>query len=137
LDKVEPIKVQKNEKNFYNIEQLKPLFALVHNDRMEIVVKLAGMLGLRREEIAGLKWDNVDFESSIITIAEARTQAGKKTIEKGTKNSFSHRSLHAPEEIIDLLTVIKATQEEQKALLGDAYKVEGHNGMGEWRTLQA
>lgn len=28
---------------------------------MEIVIKLAGLLGLRREEIAGLKWNNVDL----------------------------------------------------------------------------
>ncbi|PYG85722.1 AP2-like DNA-binding integrase family protein [Ruminiclostridium sufflavum DSM 19573] len=55
LDKIEPIKEQKNEMNFYSVEQLKTLFLLVENNRMEIVVKLAGMLGLRREEIAGLK----------------------------------------------------------------------------------
>lgn len=126
LNKVPPIKVQKNEKNFYNVEQLKTLFTIVENDRMEIVVKLAGMLGLRREEIAGLKWDNIDLENRIITIAEARTQAGKKTVAKGTKNSSSHRTLYAPEEIINLLTSIKTTQEEQKRLLGEAYKDEGY-----------
>jgi integrase len=126
LDKIEPIKTQKNEMNFYSVEQLKTLFALVENDRMEIVVKLAGLLGLRREEIAGLKWGNVDLDNKIITIAEARTQAGKNTIEKGTKNYSSHRTLYAPDEIINLLTVIKSKQDEQKALLGEGYKDEGY-----------
>ena len=126
LDKVEPIKVQKTEKSFYNIEQLKSLFTIVENDRMEIVVKLAGMLGLRREEIAGLKWDNIDFENKVITIAEARTQAGKTTVEKGTKNRSSHRTLYAPDEIINLLTAIKNKQEEQKLTLGEAYRDEGY-----------
>jgi len=126
LNKVPPIKVQKEEKNFYSIEQLKKLFAIVENDRMEIVVKLAGLLGLRREEIAGLKWDNIDLDNKIITIAEARTQAGKKTVAKGTKNSSSHRTLHAPNEIINLLTTIKNRQEEQKNLLGEAYNDKGY-----------
>ncbi len=126
LNKVPPIKVQKEEKNFYTIEQLKQLFAIVENDRMEIVVKLAGMLGLRREEIAGLKWDNIDLENKLIIVAEARTQAGKKTVAKGTKNSSSHRTLYAPDEIINLLTTIKNKQEEQKKLLGEAYKDEGY-----------
>ena len=57
---------------------------------MEVVVKLAGILGLRREEIAGLKWDNIDLDNNTITIAEARTEAGKKTVQKGTKNRSSH-----------------------------------------------
>jgi len=126
LDKVEPIKTQRKEMNFYNIEQLKTLFKVVENDRMEIVVKLAGMLGLRREEIVGLKWDNIDFNNKLITIAEARTQAGKNIISKGTKNRSSHRTLYVPDEIVRLLAVIKQKQEEQKALLGEAYKDEGY-----------
>ncbi|MCX7748699.1 MAG: tyrosine-type recombinase/integrase [Clostridia bacterium] len=126
LDKIEPIKTQKNEMNFYSIEQLKTLFTVVENDRMEIVVKLAGMLGLRREEIAGLKWLNIDLENKIVTIAEARTQAGKKTIEKGTKNRSSHRILHIPDEIVSLLKGIKDKQDQQKDLLGDAYMDEGY-----------
>lgn len=126
LDRIEPIKEQKNEMNFYSVEQLKTLFSLVENNRMEIVVKLAGMLGLRREEIAGLKWDNIDLENKKITVAEARTQAGKNTIAKGTKNRSSHRTLHAPDEIITLLKKIKENQNKQKALLGEAYKDEGY-----------
>ncbi len=126
LDRIEAIKKQKNEMNFYTAEQLKTLFSIVENDRMEIVVKLAGMLALRREEIAGLKWQNIDFENKIITISEARTQAGKKTVEKGTKNRSSHRILHVPDEILNLLTRIKATQESQKDLLEDGYIDRGY-----------
>ncbi|QNU67668.1 tyrosine-type recombinase/integrase [Ruminiclostridium herbifermentans] len=126
LDKIEPIKRNRNEMNFYSVDQLKMLFSLVENNRMEIVVKLAGMLGLRREEIAGLKWDNIDIENKLIFVAEARTQAGKKTVVKGTKNSSSHRTLYAPDEIINLLITIKNKQEEQKKLLGEAYKDEGY-----------
>ncbi len=126
VNKIQPIKVKRQEKNFYSIDQLKQLFTIVQNDRMEIVVKLAGMLGLRREELAGLKWDNVDLDNKIITIAEARTQAGKKTVAKGTKNRSSHRTLYAPDEIINLLTTIKNKQKEQKNLLGEAYKDEGY-----------
>lgn len=84
------------------------------------------MLGLRREEIVGLKWENVNFENKKVIIAEARTQAGKNTISKGTKNRSSHRTLHAPDEIITLLNKIKEKQDNQKALLGEAYKNEGY-----------
>lgn len=126
LDKIEPIKTQKKEMNFYDVKQLKTLFKVVENDRMEIVVKLAGMLGLRREEIAGLKWDNIDLEDNTINIVEARTQAGKNTILKGTKNRSSNRILYIPNEIAELLKIIKSNQNEQKRLLGEEYKDEGY-----------
>ncbi|PYG85723.1 hypothetical protein LY28_03284 [Ruminiclostridium sufflavum DSM 19573] len=61
-----------------------------------------------------------------ITIAEARTQAGKSTIAKRTKNRSSHRTLHAPDEIINLLNKIKENQNKQKALLVEAYNDEGY-----------
>jgi integrase len=118
---IERIKVENRDVNCYTIIQLTTLFEKVKNDRMEIVVKLAGLLGLRREEIAGLKWKNIDLENKIITIAEARTQAGKKTIKKGTKNKSSYRELHLPEELITIFQTIKNKQEEQKLLLKKAY----------------
>jgi len=121
MDKIEPIKTEKNEMNFYNIEQLKTLFTIVKNDRMEIVIKLAGLLGLRREEIAGLKWDKINFENKTIIISEARTQAGKNTIYKKTKNKSSRRILHLPDELIDLLKSIKEKQENNKKLLKHEY----------------
>lgn len=121
LDKIEPIKKEIKEMNYYTIEQLKQLFKIVENDRMEIVVKLAGMLGLRRSEIAGLKWDKINFENRTITISEARTQAGKETVVKGVKTKTSHRTLYIPEEIYNLLLKIKSYQEEQKNILKDNY----------------
>lgn len=126
LDKVEPLKEVKNERDYYTVEQLKKLFEVVKGDRLEIVVKLAGMLGLRREEIAALKWKNVDFDSKKIAIVEARTQAGKSIVEKDTKNDSSYRTLHAPEGIMSLLFSIKAKQEEDKGLLGTSYNDGGY-----------
>ncbi len=55
LEKVEPLREVKNERDYYTVEQFKKLLLVVNGDRMEIVVRLAGMLGLRREEIAALK----------------------------------------------------------------------------------
>jgi integrase len=124
MDKIEPIRKENKEKMCYNLEQLKQLFKVVENDRMEIVVKLAGYLGLRREEICGLKWENIDIEDGKITICIARTQAGGKTIEKGTKNKSSYRTLYAPEDLIELLSKVKAQQVERMGELGSAYKDE-------------
>jgi integrase len=121
LHKIKPIKKTNQDITVYNLEQLKTLYSIVQGNRMEIVIKLAGMLGLRRSEIAGLKWDSVDFENTQISISKVRTQAGKNTITKGTKNRSSHRTLSIPPEIIELLTKIKTIQDENKKILGSGY----------------
>ncbi|PKM96373.1 MAG: site-specific integrase [Firmicutes bacterium HGW-Firmicutes-1] len=121
LDKIEPIKTKKNEMNFYTVEQLKKLISIVEGDKLEIVIRLAGILGLRREEICGLKWEAVKFDDKIIVINKARTQAGSKNIEKETKNTSSYRTLHAPDDILDLLKLIKQTQESEKVFLEGNY----------------
>ena len=44
---------------------------VVQGHWLEPVVHLAGSLGLRREEICGLRWDSVDFQLRKIHIRAA------------------------------------------------------------------
>jgi len=127
LDKIEPIKPETKEAKYYTKKDLEKLFNIIENDRMEIVVKLAGLLGLRREEIAGLKWGNIDLFNDEITIAEVRIQAGKtiKTLPR-TKNESSYRTLHIPEDIKNILLKIKSEQKERKKILKTSYNKEGY-----------
>ena len=70
---------------------------------MEVLIKLAGLLGLRREEIMGLTWEHVDFEHEVIKIVEARTMAGKDVVVKDPKTSTSVRTLYMPPDMEDVL----------------------------------
>lgn len=125
MKKIEPPKVILKEKNFYTPEQLQKLFSIVEGDRMEIAVKLAGYLGLRREEVAGLKWENVDLENSTISIVEARTQAGKKIVDKGPKNYTSHRTLSFTGELKEVFERLQEKQAKNKKILGKSYVESG------------
>ena len=51
---------------FYDSSQLRKLFCASEGSQLEIAVKLAGCLGLRRSEICGLKWRNVDLERGVL-----------------------------------------------------------------------
>lgn len=121
MDKIETIKKHKYRPNFYYLDQLKALFVATENDKIEVTVKLAGMLGLRREEIVGLKWDCVDFEKKRIIISHAITQAGSRIVEKSTNNYSSCRTLYLPEEITGLLHKKKFEQKEMKSVMKNGY----------------
>lgn len=59
---MEPLKVRHVEVDIYTNEQAKKMLLLVQNTSLEIPVKLGLYLGLRRGEINGLKWKNVDLQ---------------------------------------------------------------------------
>lgn len=112
IDKVEPPRPKQKEASYYRPEELKRLFALVEGHPLELCVKLAGSLGMRREEICGLKWECVDFQRQILFIREARTAYGATVVQKETKNRSSVRTLFLPDDVVRLLRKEQALQED-------------------------
>lgn len=103
MDKVEPPRTQQKETSYYRPEELKRLYALVEGHPLELCVKLAGSLGMRREEICGLKWECVDCRRRLLFIREARTAYGATVVQKETKTPSSVRTLFLPEDVARLL----------------------------------
>lgn len=102
------------------------LFDKVKNTKLDLPVHLAGLLGLRREEITGLKWKYVDFKERVIHIHEVRTSAGKNVIVKAPKNEKSRRTLYIIDELYTLLLQQRCRQTEYQELLGEAYMDTGY-----------
>ena len=124
-ERVEPPRVIPHEARFYTPAELKRLFGLVEGHWLELIVKLAGSLGLRREEICGLRWSSVDFELRKLHIKEARTAAGAEIVQKETKNRSSNRILHMSDDLYRLLRRERARQAERRLALGDAWPDTG------------
>lgn len=124
-ERVEPPHVVPKETKYYTSESLKKLYQLMEGHWLETAVHLAGSLGLRREEICGLRWDSVDFQLRKIHIRAARTAAGAKIIDKETKNRSSARVLHMGDDIYYLLRQERRRQNERKLALGPAWPDSG------------
>lgn len=110
----------------YNKVELNNLLALVKGTKIELPVLLAAFLGLRREEILGLRWKSVDLENRIIYIDEVRVRAGKNVVVKQPKTEKSQRSLYISDEIYTLLLELKQNQEKYKKALGKDYDKQGY-----------
>lgn len=120
LDVVPP-KYVKPETLYYNLEKLINLFQIIYDTNLEPAIYLAGTIGLRREEISGLKWDKVNMEKRNITIANVDVRAFNKIQTKNTKNDTSTRLIAMPNELYEVLQRHKEKQLKDKELLGDAY----------------
>ena len=126
MERVEPPRVRTTESYFYNNQELKLLYQKIEGNILELAVKLAGSLGMRREEICGLKWENVDLQRHLVLIREARTAYGATIVQKETKNRSSVRTLYLPDEVYLLLEQEQARQQQERCLQSPTYNPTDH-----------
>lgn len=126
MERVEPPRARTTESYFYNNQELKLLYQKIEGNILELAVKLAGSLGMRREEICGLKWENVDLQRHLVLIREARTAYGATIVQKETKNRSSVRTLYLPDEVYLLLEQEQARQQQERCLQSPTYNPTDH-----------
>ena len=126
MERVEPPRVRTTGPYFYNNQELKLLYQKIEGNILELAVKLAGSLGMRREEICGLKWENVDLQRHLVLIREARTAYGATIVQKETKNRSSVRTLYLPDEVYLLLEQEQARQQQERCLQSPTYNPTDH-----------
>lgn len=88
-------KKEKYEANIICEEEARELLAKIKCEKMVIqtAIILGMCYGLRREEIAGLRWKDIDLEKNIIHICNTVTDYAGTLYESGTKTKSSNRVL--------------------------------------------
>ena len=90
------------------------------------IVYMTLFYGLRRSEIIGLKWENIDFDNNTFEIKSTIVRI-KSFIHSDTpKTDDSNAVFELLPEFRDILLKLKAQAEENKKLLGSAYKDYGY-----------
>ena len=85
------------------------------------------MTGLRREELCGLQWADVDLVAAMLSVKRARVQVdGGAPINKGPKSPASRRVLEFDPDTRDALKAWKVAQLEEQLRAGAAWG--GGNG---------
>lgn len=128
LDKVEPPRTISPHQVYYTPSQLRKLFQVAEGTWLEVVIKLGGYLGLRRGEICGLRWENINMDEKMLHIKLTRTTAGSATVEKEPKTDHSTRTLGIDglDDLIQILQKTRLDQVERKKLMGDHYSDSGY-----------
>lgn len=114
------------EKDAYELKEISELLKAFEGDRVELAVLLGVFMGLRREEMAGLRWRNVNLNDNYINIFEARLKVDREMVFKGPKSDESKRSLAIPPRVKEHLLKMKQKQEQDKADFGSTYQDSGY-----------
>lgn len=85
-------------------EEMKKIFIYVKDTNMELPIYLAGLCGMRRSEIAALKWKDVNIYNKTISINSALVRdENDKLVEKGTKSVASKRVIRILDPVMEVL----------------------------------
>lgn len=110
----------------YNSEELGKMFELFKGEDAEMEILLTAFYGLRRSELIGLKWSNINFAEKRISISHSVTNATidgeRRLIKKDImKTKSSMRTLPLTDEIELILRRRKNEIAKNKSQLGKAY----------------
>lgn len=115
----------------YTEAEVQALLAAIEADRVGHAWELA-LSGLRRGEIAGLRWADVDFDAKTLSIVNNRVMAGGASVENDPKSVASRRTLPLPDRLVSVLRSAKARQSAERLALGaGAFEYVVSNEAGE------
>ena len=117
---VKALRVEVFQGETLSVEQIGQLFRLFENDPIEDIVRIAVIYGLRRSEILGLRWLDIDFETGTLQIrhkvAEVRINGKRQLVRSNDlKTEASRRAFPLSDDIRQRLERRKAQIEENRA----------------------
>ena len=122
-DYIAPIQGYKKEVKILSDKEAKILANYLHtepNPRWKIALLTVLFMGLRRGELAGLEWKDIDYENKTMTIARSvQDIIGFGLITKEPKTENSKRTISMPDKLIDYLKEYEVWWLNQKKYLGD------------------
>jgi hypothetical protein len=106
----------------WTAEQARRFLAVASQDPYEPLWTLACLTGMRRGELLGLRWCDIDWQEGTASVRQTRTKAGSRPITKGPKNPHSRRPIPLPLAALEVLADHRQAQAQHIAECGDVYE---------------
>lgn len=119
-------KVNKTEFEAWEPEQVGRFLDIATGHRLGALFECAMFTGLRRGELLGLRWADVDLTRRQLTVQNNRTQAGTIIVETAPKTKAGRRMIDLDDHTTGALIGWKLAQETEATTWGNAYQSSGY-----------
>ena len=123
--RVKPPKAVKKQAACYDEIQTAALLEAANKEplRYTVLITLAVATGLRRGELMGLEWKDINFEKGTLEVRQASQYLpGKGLFTKDPKTETSKRIISVPTSVMAFLKQYKVTQSEERLKVGDLWQ---------------
>ena len=124
-DAADPPKVKPAELQVWSPGQLRAFLAHVQGDRQYAAWLLAATTGMRRGELLGLRWVDVDLDAARIAVRQPRVVADHAVHVSEPKTARSRRSIALDPATVAALRQHQADQAADRAAVGPATRTPG------------
>jgi integrase len=112
------------ERETWSADEVQRFLAVAEQDRLHVAWRLS-LYGLRRGEVLGLRWDDIDLEAGTLSVRRARVLVEYRVIEQGPKTKNGLRTLPMDPELLAALRALKAQQARERLAAGEAHEHSG------------
>lgn len=123
--RVDNPKAPKKELDFLDEAEIIRLLAALEQEPVEhqAMFHLLIYSGMRRSELLGLEWQDIDFASGVVSIVRTSQYCTEKGIYTDTtKTQESQRSFKVPKNVVEVLKRHRWAQQKQQRKLGDQWQ---------------
>lgn len=110
----------------YTSEQANLLLSLLDREPLKSAVVFGLFYGLRRSEVCGLRWRDIDFKASTLSVRNTVVRAKTLIEHEQTKSRASKRTMYLIPDTIPYLKHLNANQARNRLLMGQEYHDGDH-----------
>lgn len=122
---ISTVKTDKKEKDIYSLEELKTLLNRIYSKAdtdYKVLFSILCYCGLRRGEVLGLEYKDINFESGIVSIVRTSNyQTGLGVYTSTPKTKSSCRKILLQPNVLNLIKQLKAEQQAKAIKCGDLW----------------
>jgi integrase len=123
-DDVQRPRRDRTEMQVWSAEELRRFLDATRDDRLYACWVLAATTGMRRGELLGLRWEDIDLEGGILSVRRSRVAAGYVVTEGSTKSGRGRRVDLDPETVA-ILRRHRTRQLEERMAWGESWTDSG------------
>lgn len=110
----------------WNLEQVNRFFAVSDQHDLAALWRLALLTGMRRGELLGLKWENLDLDRGTLAVRRTISRGKEGRWELGQpKTAAGRRSIALPASCVTSLRKHRARQNAERLRLGELWEDHG------------
>jgi integrase len=130
---VKPPEHTPRERDTWSRVEVRKFLAAASRDRLHAAWRLS-LYGLRRGEVLGLRWSDIDLKAKTLTVGQARLLVEYKVRIEEPKSHNGRRTLPLDNDLVDALTELHKRQMAESAAAGPAYRA-GLTGLDWYRAV--
>lgn len=135
MERVTPPKAPPYRAKVWDAGQVRTFVARSQEHHWHDLYILALLTGMRRGELLGLQWEDIDWTNGRLTVARNLTLAGRQVVMSTPKTERGYRTLYLSTDALALLNERRRKQEEQRQKAKDRWVETGHvftTATGRW-----